>query len=129
MNKSDITFWKTRSMAAFALILLFLTLGSCPVKKVFQFSFFSNAPTEQKAGTEASGRIDVSCTYSEKSVVKAPVQPDRASNPVPPAPEFLIFTALLLLLLPVSLTRAYPVLSPENLQPVPVYLRNRTLLI
>ena len=116
-------------MAAFALILLFLTLGSCPVKKVFQFSFFSNAPTEQKAGTEASGRIDVSCTYSEKSVVKAPVQPDRASNPVPPAPEFLIFTALMLLLLPVSLTRAYPVLYPETLQPVPVYLRNRTLLI
>ena len=129
MNKSDITFWKTRSLGAFALILLFLTLGSCPVKKVFQFSFLPNAPTEQKTGSEASGRIDVSCTYSEKTAVKASVNPYRTSNQVPPAPELLIFKALLMALLPVSLTRAYPLLFPENLQPVPVYLRNRTLLI
>lgn len=128
MNKSHSTFWKTRPVAALALILLFLTLGSCPVKKVFRISFFSNGPTEQKAG-EAATRNDVSCTYSEKSAVKASVNPERTRNPVPPAMELLVFTPPLMGLLPVVRAHPHPVLSPENLQPVPVYLRNRTLLI
>lgn len=127
MNKSHSTFWEKRSVAAIALILLFLTLGSCPVKKVFQFSFFSDAPTEQKAGMAT--RVDVTCTYSEKTAAKASVNPDRATNQVPTAMELLVFSALLMGLVPVVRTQPYPVLSPENPHPVPVYLRNRTFLI
>ena len=121
-----------RSLSAFMLIVGFLVLGSCPLKKAIHTLVKGSGQTEQAGAGHEKNLASVICLGSENSFIKKMALPERQTETTSPAFIAIIFTTFWTIW---SLFRSqahdfsFRDGSPESISPVPVYLRNRVLLI
>ena len=121
-----------RSLSVFVLILSFLVLGSCPVKKAIHTLIKGGIEsTNQGTGTEKN-LAQIFCAGTENTFGKKLAMPERITTVSAPAVTAVIFTvfwAAWSLLWPESSNFTFQEPSLLVLDSVPTYLRNRILLI
>ena len=121
-----------RSLSVFVLILSFVVLGSCPLKKAIHTLVKDSVEsTNHDTGTEKS-LSQVVCAGTENTFSKKLAMPERVTELSAPAFTAIIFTAFWAawsLLAPESSNFTFQEPSLLVLDSVPTYLRNRILLI
>jgi hypothetical protein len=119
----------TSSAIALLVIVVFLGLGSCPVKKGF-YTLLGSAALSQDSG---KGSIATVCSGVEKSLsenLNLPQQAFTFTPPLLPADFLSSFPDLGIAPLAGKLQAMYAGSRPLlHLKTVPLYLRNRSLLI
>lgn len=133
MKKLERLSINVRSTIGLSLILVFLGLGSCPVKKAFHALLEESSGKEQTQDRfdKARSSVNITCNSADNSISQKLSLPERAFT-LSHSPEFFL-TTFLRFDFP-SLDRGYKLkynqeLSSINPDAVPVYLRNRILLI
>lgn len=132
INKLKVSSGFLRSLSAFMLIVSFLALGSCPLKKAIHTLIYDSNQTEQAGAGHEKNLASVICLGSENSLTKKMALPERQTETTAPALIAIIFTAFWAIW---SLFRSeahafsFRDATPERISPVPAYLRNRALLI
>ena len=132
INKRKVSSGYLRSLSAFMLIVGFLAFGSCPLKKAIHTLIYGSNQTEQAGAGHEKNLASVICLGSENSFTKKMALPERQIEVTSPAFIAIIFTtfwAIWSLFRSEAHAFSFRGTSPESISPVPVYLRNRVLLI
>lgn len=123
---------KFRILSVFALVISFLVLGSCPLRKAVQALVDRSVDTERGALKQTNSLSSVVCVDSESSFINKMTLPERQVE----NKDFIINAFLLITFLSVwSLfkldSQLFRVrnLRFGSLRSVPLYLRNNTFII
>lgn len=119
-------------LSVFLLIISFLVLGSCPLKKAIHVYLNGTNQTEQTGGGQGKNLASVICVGGESSFSKKmslPERPTEANAPLFTAVLITAFWAISAMFKSDSLILFSREREPLPLYSVPLYLRNRTFLI
>jgi hypothetical protein len=118
-----------RFLSVFFLVVSFLVLGSCPMKKSLQVLLNDSAQTEHSGPGHGKSLASVLCVGGESSFSKKLALPERPIDANAPLFTALIITAFWYSFKSDSREVFLGESNSSSYQPVPLYLRNRTFLI
>jgi hypothetical protein len=120
-----------RSLSVFALIVSFLVLGSCPLKRAVQVMLDRSVETEHTGVKHKNSFTSVVCLDSESSFSNKMSLPERQAENSASVFTAVLFTAFWVVWLFKSDSQFFRFrdFRSVSLESVPLYLRNCTFII
>lgn len=121
-----------RKLSVFILVLSFILLGSCPLKKAVQSMLEGLVETEHTGLKYTNSFSSVVCLDSERSFINKITLPERQAENIPSISTAILFAAFWSawrLFKSRSITIRVRDFRSVSLKTVPLYLRNSTFIL